>query len=370
MSEDNRAYYSTHVLRNSKICEIDCATAEMLYFPKTTSNISRPSTIYDAYYNKTFTSPSVYMAWATVTAHDVDVRTKWISSNAQEQSWVLSYSTTDPWIAWVYCDFVGMYTTTESITSTQDKGITLTDVIQPLDLSKMSTFDLTQEFIPYKLNYETFSGEIREINSLRIEDIQNNCPTTVDKETPSTRADGSVAKEGDADYRNVLASANWSHYRCNPYIVVRETFFADWFSEPSWSTCSVKYRQRWYGMPDPPHALQFDQGLFPSTPAAPIPAPTPSPAVPVQSASPGLATITSAVGGINHPVHTNTPIVKPAPQPQDNGMPLPGANVPRPVGGGNSQQPAVDPSSNDGKPANGLDPSSPPQPGSGSPFGY
>ncbi|CAG8980857.1 hypothetical protein HYALB_00013050 [Hymenoscyphus albidus] len=374
-------------IRNARICEVDGITVQLVYFPTSTAskNVSHPSTLLVPGLNKTLyvssnfpehayqysnrglisTSPSVYMLWQSITAHDVYFRTTWQFANVTSTTTIGSEKIT--------CIFSTGAKMRDS--STSRIGPILTNVVHPFDISQLTTYDLAGFGMSSVMDYVQFVGSIRDptpdpnnpftyekmgltapSSQLQLAHLYTSCPSTLDKKTPPlTRSNGSAVTEEDEDYLSLLNTRNHQHFRCNPFIRIPAF---DWLNVPAWNSCSIKFEHRYFGMPDPPHALIFDSALTPIVPITP-PGPVPSPrypntsqpaASPVPIGIPGLAPNTSpeAVTKVSVYTGTSTAYSEPKATAQINNAPRPGNLEHYPTGGnvrgGNNAQSNTRPS--------------------------
>ncbi|CAG8955574.1 hypothetical protein HYFRA_00009528 [Hymenoscyphus fraxineus] len=339
-------------IKHARVCEVDGITVQLVYFPTSTAskNVSHPSTLLVPGLNKTFTSPSVYMLWQSITAHDVYFRTTWQFANVT--------STTTMGSERITCVFSTGAKMRDS--SSSRIGPILTNVVHPFEISQLTTYDLAGFGMSSVMDYVQFVGSIRDptpdpnnpftyekmgltapSSQLQLAHLYTSCPSTLDKKTPPlTRSNGSAVTEEDEDYLSLLNIKNHQHFRCNPFIRIPEF---DWLNVPAWNSCSIKFEHRYYGIPDPPHALVFDSALTPIVPITP-PGPVPSPrysitsqpaASPVPVGHPGLAPNTSPAAATKVSVYTGTPTIysEPKATAQINNAPRPGNVEHHPTGG-------------------------------------
>lgn len=201
----------------------------------------------------------------------------------------------------------------------------LTNVIRPFDVQQVITFDFFGIGMSSVMEYLKFGGSVIDpkntgmplttapSSQLKLSDLYSECPSTEDRSTPSiTRANGSEVAKEDADYLPLLNSKNHQHFRCNPFIQVPTTF--SWLGDP-WKSCWIGANQRYWGLPDPPYALEFDPIMTPIATSVPqssilfVPVST-QPAAPLPVGDPGLAPMTSLAEGGNQPSRTDIPAVE------------------------------------------------------------
>ncbi|KAF4618053.1 hypothetical protein G7Y89_g14996 [Cudoniella acicularis] len=205
----------------------EVGTVQLIYFPTTSSNVTHPSTIYDALLDYTFTSPSVYAVWKTING-------------------------------WNECNG-----------GSSQLGPILTSIIQPFDITDI------RSSLYYGATTSVSDGTVNTIyiwDQLTLSDLYSDCPSTEATIFQSEAA--SLLPSQPPVWYNGAPPAPQS-YRCNPQLAI--PLLATQMGYPWWRGCPLVGGFK--GMPDPPVALTFATNLIPTTaqPVASTAAATPSP---------------------------------------------------------------------------------------------
>ncbi|CAG8957172.1 hypothetical protein HYFRA_00009373 [Hymenoscyphus fraxineus] len=264
-------------------CNVAAEGVQFIYFPnEPQNNKTRFTTFFNRELDYTFTSPSVYLMWNTM-------------------------------VAWMKCD----------VSSAAFFGPTMTNLIQPFDLTKVSmrkskvgiSSRPTIEF-----GWKESIGISEGLSQLKLSDLQTNCT----KENESQCIPQIKFFQGRADVVNTLAGPYWRN--------------CPWM----WEGITIPHMHMG-GLGASPYVLQFNANLFPITPDTPAATPEPpthptifpaaspdSPSAPNTALDPGPTPQFTNPALHNLPPNNNPPPknLSPNDNTSENGNPSPEDNSP------------------------------------------